>query len=133
MPARGAGQAVIGGSGGVGRMKPYIGYYDFAIDGGAVSTINFRSQDAPINSGSVVVGGHLLVDTALVGSGASVAVQCQTAADVQAAAAVSGAPWSTTGTKNPSALTLGGTPLTLSAARTPALVISAAVLTAGKF
>lgn len=114
-------------------LKTWKGEYDFAVDAGAVSTIPFRSDDGPIPIGAIIQSGLLEVDTALTGVGASVAVQVEGAGDMQAAAAISGAPWSSTGRKSIVPAATGATSVKTTAARTPAMVISAAVLTAGKF
>lgn len=108
--------------------------YDFGTDGGAVSTIPLRSGDAPLPSGARVIDALIIVETLLTTSaGATVAVQVESAADVQAAAAVSGAPWSTTGSKRGSALTATTAPVVTTAARTPSIVVGTGAVTAGKF
>lgn len=107
--------------------------YDFAIDGGAVSTIALRSiSGGPIPLGAVILDAVIDVITAIVGAGATAALQTEAANDVVSAAVVSGAPWSTTGRKAGIPLS-AATSLKTTAARTPALVVTAAVLTAGKF
>jgi hypothetical protein len=107
------------------------GRYDFAVDGGVAGTIALTAEKIP--SGAVILGGFIEVDTALVGSGASVAVQVEGAGDVVAAAAVSGAPWSTTGRKSVIPAFTGASSLKTTAARDISAVISAANLTAGAF
>ena len=37
-------------------LKTYTGEWDFAKDGGAISTITLRSEDGPIPTGSVILG-----------------------------------------------------------------------------
>lgn len=108
------------------------GRYDFAVDGGAVSTIALTSG-TPIPSGSYILGGFLEVATIVAGSGASVAIQVEGANDIVAAAAVSGAPWSTTGRKSIVPAFTGATVVKTTADRNISAVISAAVLTAGVF
>lgn len=107
--------------------------YDFAVDGGAVGTKALRviGGDGNPPPGAIVSGKTVVIDvlTAVVGAGASLALQIETANDVQTAAAVSGAPWSTTGIKDPSL----EAPLKLVTGGPVSSVISAAVLTAGKF
>jgi hypothetical protein len=106
--------------------------YDFAVDGGAVGTIPLLgSTDIP--NGALVMGGYMEVHTIVAGAGATAAVQCQAANDIISAAAVSGAPWSTTGLKAVVPLYTATTMIRLTAARDISLVITAAVLTAGRF
>lgn len=115
-------------------IKEWKGEYDFAIDGGAIGTLVLRSNDGPIPVGSIIEGGFLEVDTAVTSGGAAtVAAQAEGAADILAAAAVSGAPWSTTGRKSIIPSFTGATTVKTTAARTPAIAIAAATVTAGKF
>ena len=113
-------------------LKVARGDYSFAVDGGAVSTIPLIGATL-IPSGSIIVGGFLEVTTAVVGAGASVGIQIESAGDTVAVAAVSGAPWSTTGRKSLIPAFTGATTLKTTAARDISAVISAAVLTAGVF
>jgi hypothetical protein len=116
------------------RLKTWTGSYDFAVDGGAQSTITLRSNDGPLPIGSVVLGGVLVVATALdSGGSATAALQVNAANDIVNAAAFDGAPWSTTGNKDIIPDSTGSTAITLTAARNPALVIGAAALTDGVF
>ncbi len=118
-----------------GVRRVVIGKYDFAVDGGAVSTIALMGQTA-IPSGAVIVGGHVEVVTALTSGGAAtIACQVNAANDILTAVAV--ASW-TTGVKNilPASTTgalTTSTRVKTTAARDISIVISAAVLTAGKF
>jgi hypothetical protein len=74
------------------------------------------------------------VQTLLTSGGAGTgAVQVEGAGDIVAGAAVSGAPWSTTGRKSVIPAFTGATTVKATAARKPAFVIGAANLTAGKF
>lgn len=105
--------------------------YDFAVDGGAVSTIALRGDKIP--SGAVITDTLINVLTPLTSGGAAtVALQAESAGDVQAAAAVSGAPWSTAGGKRGS-LTATSAPVTTTTERSVSAVIATAALTAGKF
>lgn len=113
-------------------LKTIRGDYSFAVDGGAVSTIALIGG-APIPSGTIILGGFLEVTTAVVGAGASVAITVESAGDIVAAAAVSGAPWSTTGRKSIVPAFTGATSIKTTAARDISAVITAAVLTAGVF
>lgn len=105
--------------------------YDFAVDGGAIGTIALRGESIP--SGAIVINTLIRVLTPVTSGGAAtVALQAESAGDVQAAAAVSGAPWSTAGAKR-ATLTATSAPVITTAPRTPSAVIAAATLTAGKF
>lgn len=121
------------------RLKTVAGEYDVAVDGGAVSTITLRGapnysvgNDIPI--GSVIESGYIEVDTAVTSGGAAtVAVSAEGAGDLVAAAAVSGAPWSTTGRKSIIPVATGATSVKTTAARQLTVTIATAALTAGKF
>lgn len=106
--------------------------YDFGVDGGAVSTINLMPS-AVLPSGAVILGCFLNVTTVPTSAGAAtISAGSEVAADLQTAAAISGAPWSTTGFK---ALTKtwATAPIKLTAARNPSIEIATAALTAGVF
>lgn len=109
------------------------GKYDFAVDGGAISTIAITAG-LPIPSGSVIVGGYVNVITQLTSGGAAtIACQVEAANDILTAVAV--ASW-TTGRKNvlPSPTTgalTASTAVKTTADRNISLVIAAAALTAG--
>ena len=121
------------------RLKEASGEYDFAVDGGAVGTITLRSAGGAvignsIPNGSVITGGYIEVDTPLTSGGAAtVAVTAEGAGDTLAAAAVSGAPWSTTGRKSIVQAFTGATTVKTTAARGMTMTIATAALTAGKF
>lgn len=108
------------------------GRYSFADDGGAVGVINLTSG-TPIPANSIVLGGFVEVDTAVVGAGASVQVRVNAADDIVDGAAVAGAPWSTTGRKSVIPVFTGLTTVKTTAARNIVAEIEAAVLTAGVF
>jgi hypothetical protein len=112
------------------ELKIARGRYDFAVDGGAVGDIDL-TREAQIPANSIILGGFVEVDTAIVGSGASVAIKVEGAGDIVAAAAVSGAPWSTTGRKSIVPVFTGATTVKTTAARKIQATVSAAVLTAG--
>jgi len=114
------------------ELKAVRGRYDFAVDGGAVGDIDLTSL-AQIPANAVVLGGFVEVDTAVVGSGASLAVKVEGAADIVGVAAVSGAPWSTAGRKSVIPVFTGATTVKTTAARKIQATVSAAVLTAGAF
>ncbi len=121
------------------RLKEAKGEYDFAVDGGAIGTLTLRaSSDDEIGNtiptGSYIEGGFIEVITPLTsGGGATVAINSEGAGDVQAAAAVAGAPWSTGGLKSITEAFTGATGVKTTAARNLAAVIATAALTAGKF
>lgn len=118
-------------------VKTWVGEYDFAVDGGAIGTITMRSVGAastPIPNGAVIYDGYVEVLTLLASGGAATgAVQVEAANDTVNAAAVSGAPWSTTGVKSTIEAGAGANAVKTTAARSPAFVIATATLTAGKF
>lgn len=106
--------------------------YSFAIDGGAISTITLRG--APIPQGAVVTGGYIDVLTVPTSGGAAtISAGVEAAADLQAAAAISGAPWSTTGRKSIIPAGTGATSVKLTADRNVSIVVAAFALTAGIF
>jgi hypothetical protein len=110
------------------------GRYDFAVDGGATSTIAITSG-TPIPSGSLIIGGYVDILTTLVGATATIACQVEAANDILTAVAV--ASW-TAGRKNvlpaptTGALT-ASTAVKTTADRNISIVIATAALTAGKF
>lgn len=125
----GAGKAGVGL--GTGRRRLAVALYDFAVDGGAVSSITLRGDTVP--SGAIVTDVLVHVDTAATSGGAAtVALTLESAADLNAADAISGAPWSTTGAKRGD-FTATTAPVKTTAARSVVAVVAAAALTAGKF
>jgi hypothetical protein len=129
------GGKTVEGAQGRSQRRTAVYDYDFAVDGGAVGTIALRPGrgtppsvplDAIIDRAMIEV---LVVPTS--GGAATVSCGVEAAADVQAAAAISGAPWSTAGRKNgtPQA---AATSLKTTAARTPSIVVATAALTAGR-
>jgi hypothetical protein len=116
------------------ELKSWKGSYDFAVDGGAVSTITLRSNDGTLPVGAVVMGGYVKVTTGITSGGAGTgALQVEAANDTVNGTAVSGAPWSTAGQKSVIPAFTGATSVETTAARQPKLVIGTAALTAGKF
>jgi len=119
------------GTGIRGGLNVAVGKYSFAVDGGAVSTIPLMGATG-IPSGSTILGGWLEVDTVPTSAGgATIAVQVNAADDIVAAAAISGAPWSTTGRKSIIPVFTGATAVRTTAARDISIVIGTAALTAG--
>jgi hypothetical protein len=116
----------------MGQRKVAVALYDFATDGGAVSTITLRGDSIP--SGAYIVDAYAIVETAFTSSGsATVAVTTgESAADLNSADAYSGAPWSTATIRRLDALVGADKGIKTTAARTAQLVIGTAALTAGK-
>jgi hypothetical protein len=114
-----------------GRRRTAYAEYSFATDGGSVGDITLRGDTIP--SGAVVVDALLLVTTAVTGGGsATLAIKVEGAADINAADAVSGAPWSTTGAKRAD-FTSTTAPILTTAARSIVATVGTAALTAGVF
>jgi hypothetical protein len=118
------------------RKKIARGVYDFAVDGGAVSTIALMGA-TNIPSGAIITGGFIEVHTQLTSGGAAtIAVQVNAANDILPAVAV--ASW-TTGIKKIIPASAGANDLSAAAvvkttaARDISIVIAAAALTAGRF
>ena len=108
--------------------------YSFAADGGAVGTINlFPASILP--SGAVILGGFIdVVTPPTSGGAATIALTTgESAGDLQAAAGIDGAPWSTAGRKSIVPAFTGATSIKLTAARNIRAVIATAALTAGVF
>lgn len=115
----------------MGGKKYARGLYDFATDGGAVGDITLRGDTIP--SGAIITDALIHVDTAVTSGGAAtVAIKTESAADINAADAVSGAPWSTTGAKRGD-FTATTAPIKTTAARSIVATVATAALTAGKF
>ena len=111
--------------------------YDFAVDGGAVSTITLRSapdagdnQGNTIPVGSVITHGYIDVLTAVASATGTVAVTAESAADMLAATGQAGL---TLGRKSIVPAATGATAVKTTAARSISITIATAVLTAGKF
>ncbi len=106
--------------------------YSFAVNGGASGTIPMTGLALPANA--VVVGGVMDVTTIVAGAGATAAIQLESANDIISAAALSGAPWSTTGLKAIVPVFTNATyKKTTVGTRVPSLIVTAANLTAGVF
>lgn len=117
--------------GGLGRTKVATGMYSFATDGGAVGDITLRGDSLP--SGAIITDALIDVDTALTSGGAAtVAIKVESAADINAADAIAGAPWSTTGAKRAD-FTATTAPVKTTAARSIVATVATAALTAGAF
>lgn len=110
--------------------KVWQGDYDFAVDGGAVSTITLRSADGPIPLAARILGGFLDVLTACLSGTGTMALNSEAAADLLAATAQAGL---TIGGKSIIPAFTGASSVKMTADRNPALVIATAPFTAGKF
>lgn len=110
-----------------------VASYDFSRQGGAIGTIRLPSDIIP--SGAVITNAYLDVKTVPTSGGAAtIAVQVESAGDILAAAAISGAPWSSTGAKD--TIPEPGTEtsyIKTTAARQIAIVIAVAALLTGRF
>lgn len=106
--------------------------YDFAKDGGAVGDFALGIR---IPAGALIIDAFAHVQTAATSadSTATIALKAESAGDLFAAAAVSGAPWSTTGRKQgvPDLATVGDTKI-MTAEREITMSIAVQALTAGK-
>lgn len=112
------------------EIKVIRGRYDFSVDGGAVGDINISAEQIPANA--YILRGFVQVDTAVTSGGSgTLAIKTEGAGDIVAAAAVSGAPWSTTGFKDVVPDATGTTVVLTTAARYIVATIATADLTAG--
>ncbi len=107
--------------------------YDYDVEGGATSTITLRGTPLPKNA--IVWDGVVDVITALTSATSATAAvtTSQSANDLITAADVSGAPWSTTGSKALVPVGTAAASIKMTAERKPAVVIGTGTLTAGKF
>lgn len=116
-------------------IKTAVGEYDFAVDGGAIGSITLRPLlgDNVIPAGSVILGGYLEIDTGFTtGTGATMAINVESAGDIVAATIVSGAPYSTTGRKSIIPAGTGATSVKTTVARSIVATIATGTVTAGK-
>lgn len=115
---------------GQGQTEWAVGLYDFATDGGAVGDITLRGDVIP--AGAIITETLLHIDVAPTSGGAAtLAVRAESAGDIAAAAAVSGAPWSTIGAKR-GTLTATSTPVKTTVNRPIIATVASAALTAGR-
>lgn len=114
------------------RVGVARGDYSFSADGGAVGSITLEGDYIP--SGSTILGGWLEVTSAVTSGGAAtVAITVESAGDIVAAAAVSGAPWSTTGRKSVIPVFTGATSIRTTADRQLTATIASTTVTGGAF
>jgi hypothetical protein len=107
------------------------GRYDFAVDGGAISSITISAENIPANA--IILGGVVEVDTAVT----SVVPQpsrCRSSPQATSSQRrpCRVLPWSTTGRKSVIPAFTGATTVKTTAARGIVVVIAAATLTAGQ-
>lgn len=112
-------------------VKVIRGRYDFSVDGGATGDIIISADQIP--AGAYITHGFMQVDTAVTGASAAVAVNVEGAGDIVASAAISGAPWSTTGFKSIVPVATGATVVKTTVARNIVATIATAATTAGVF
>lgn len=105
--------------------------YKFADDAGAQGDINLLPS-AVIPAGALILAAFINVIVAPTGATATIALKCEGAADLQSAAAINGAPWSTLGLKA-CTKTFATAPIKTTAARNVAATVGTANLTAGEF
>jgi hypothetical protein len=122
------------------RLKSLVAEYDFAVDGGAVSTITLRSsvsdaQGNVIPNGSVIEGGYVDIATQPTSgtSTATIAVQAEAANDIVNAVVISNAQWNSAARKSVIPAFTGLTGVKTTAERNVKIVIAVEALTAGKF
>ena len=116
----------------MGEIKHAVAEYDFAKDGGAVSTINLRGDSIP--SGAIIV--NALIDVRTIptsGGAATIALNTEGAGDIQVATSYNASPYSTATPKRGGAMNGTATPIKTTAKRPIQATIAAAALTAGKF
>jgi hypothetical protein len=124
---------VLKAGAGMGRPITAVAEYSFARDGGAQGAIPLVGDKIP--NGAVVIDALISVEALCTsaGSTATIALSVQSAADLQTAAVVSGAPFSTTGPKRCNPMTATATPIAITAERTITATVAVQALTAGKF
>lgn len=112
------------------EVKAIRGRWSFAVDAGAVGSTNMTVGTIP--SGAIITHGHVDVTTAVTSSASgTLAITVESAGDIVAAAAVSGAPWSTTGGKSVIPVATGATRIKTTADRYIVATIATGALTAG--
>lgn len=111
-------------------LKLWEGDYDFAVDGGAQSTITLRSSHGPIPAGSIIMGGVLDIASSCLSGSGTMALNSEGAADLLAATAQAGL---TAGRKSVIPVFTGASSVKTTAARNPAVTIATAAFTAGVF
>jgi hypothetical protein len=124
---------VSGDGDGLGVLRVARATFDLGVAGNRTAEAHASDVELPANA--IVVGGVMEVNTAVTGeSNATLAVSILNANDIQTAAAVAGAPWSTTGRKAivPKANTPESTGIKLTAAKKITFTVGTAALLTGK-
>jgi len=124
---------VSGDADGLGVLRVARATFDLAV--AANRSVGAHGLGVILPAQAIVVGGFMEVNTAVTGeANATLAVSVLGANDIQTAAAVSGAPWSTTGRKAivPKANTPESTGIKLTAAKEITATIATAALLTGK-
>lgn len=111
-------------------VKTWSGSYSFAVDGGAQGTIVLRSNDGPIPTGSLIIGGYLDITTSCASASGTMALNSEAAGDILVAVGQAGL---TTGRKDIVPDATGSTAIKLTEARSPEVTIATAAFTAGVF
>lgn len=125
----------VGGDTGLGVLRVARFLFDAAL--AANQSIGPHGTGVTLPQHAIVVGGFLDVNTLFTsasGNTGTIAIHVEGAGDIQAATAVSGAPYSTIGRKaiTPKANTPESTSVKASAAREITCTVAVAALTAGK-
>jgi formylmethanofuran dehydrogenase subunit C len=120
---------------GTARLKTAQADYDFAVDGGAVGTINMRtaagdSHGAVLPAGSVITGGYIDVETSVASATGTVALTAEAAGDLLGATGQAGL---AAGRRSIVPAGTGATAVKTTVARQLTMAIATAALTAGKF
>ena len=130
--------APVGADDGLGNLRVARFTFDTAANdsaGVANTTVAAHGVGVTLPIHAIIVGGFFDVNTAFTSSASGqVAIHVQSANDIQTAAAVSGAPFSTVGRKaiTPKANTPESTSVKCTAAREITCTVSVGALTAGK-
>lgn len=125
--------APVGVDDGIGNLRVARFTYDLGV--AANRTVGAHGTGVKIPANAIIMGGTLEVITAVTGeTNATLAVHTQAANDIQAAAAVSGAPWSTQGRKaiTPKINTPESTGIKTTAEREITFTVGTAALLTGK-
>ncbi|MER7002213.1 hypothetical protein ABT297_04080 [Dactylosporangium sp. NPDC000555] len=112
------------------EVKAIRARYDFSVEGGAVGDIVISAEQIP--AGAYITHGFVEVDTAPTSSASgALAIKVESAGDIVAGAAVSGAPWSTAGIKSIVPAATGATAVKTTTARPIVATIATGALTGG--
>lgn len=124
----------VGLDDGLGNLRVARATFDLAVVANRTAEAHPTAFKIPVNS--IIVGGFMEVNTAITGeASATLAVHVQSANDIQTAAAVIGAPWSTIGLKaiTPKANTPESTGIKITSSDKPiTFTVGTAALLTGK-